>query len=339
MTTFLHLFDMNSTNSTEDAIIAEYIIEEVYENYVYILVIFSTITLAFYTTLLKLSQEIEHIWSKSFSLPSLLYIFTRYGILFAQAFRVALIFMSAGRACNIVASATNVSFLLFSVGNQGLLVIRAYSICRANKILASALGLFYVSAIALNMYGIIAFPGCATNGSLAPIIISLIGNVLVVCTDLLIFGICMWKIWGTWKLKREIGEHSGSSLTSVLLTQSIIRCCFVVTITITGSILGWIPSLPQALVTSSYNFMEDVLSAALVANFTLDLRRLNSTKIQASQVSLPPLQFTNVLQRVHQSFLVEMATPEVSIGEEENEYSDHDDFPETLDFDIQPIED
>lgn len=49
------------------------------------------------------------------------------------------------------------------------------------------------------------------------------------------------------------------------------------------------------------------LAGALVANFTLDLRRLNSAK--ASNITLPTLQSSNVLQRAYQSLLVEMAIP------------------------------
>lgn len=52
------------------------------------------------------------------------------------------------------------------------------------------------------------------------------------------------------------------------------------------------------------------LSAILVADFTLDLRRFNNARIEASQVSLPTLQLSNVLQRTHRSLLVEFATPE-----------------------------
>lgn len=62
--------------------------------------------------------------------------------------------------------------------------------------------------------------------------------------------------------------------------------------------------------------MQQVLSATLVADFTLDLRRLNSSKIESSQMSLPSLQLSNVLQHVEQSFLVEMSTPEERSVEE-----------------------
>lgn len=41
-------------------------------------------------------------------------------------------------------------------------------------------------------------------------------------------------------------------------------------------------------------------------------------------MTLPPLRFSNVVQHMHQSFLVEMATPEDGSNSEEEETSDHD---------------
>lgn len=52
------------------------------------------------------------------------------------------------------------------------------------------------------------------------------------------------------------------------------------------------------------------LSCILVADFTLELRHLNSAKIEATYKSLSTVQFSNAIQHVHQSFLVELATPE-----------------------------
>lgn len=46
-----------------------------------------------------------------------------------------------------------------------------------------------------------------------------------------------------------------------------------------------------------------------MADFTLNLRNLNSAKIEAHIASLPPLQFSNILQHVHQSITIELATP------------------------------
>lgn len=67
------------------------------------------------------------------------------------------------------------------------------------------------------------------------------------------------------------------------------------------------------------------LSSILVADFTLDLRHVNSHKIEANITSLPTLQFSNVLQRVHQSIRVELASLEdIDVTVTDIESSDHD---------------
>lgn len=77
------------------------------------------------------------------------------------------------------------------------------------------------------------------------------------------------------------------------------------------------------------------LSSILVADFTIDLRSLNSPEIEARNVSLPPLQFSNVLQRVHQTIMVELSTPENINVEGDGDYE-----PESMeDSDIQPARD
>lgn len=66
-----------------------------------------------------------------------------------------------------------------------------------------------------------------------------------------------------------------------------------------------------------------------MADFTLDLRCRNSKKIQASSISLPSLQIQSVLQHVHQSFTVELATPEDTSADDGS--SDYDGIsPESI---------
>lgn len=82
------------------------------------------------------------------------------------------------------------------------------------------------------------------------------------------------------------------------------------------------------------------LSSILVANFTLDLRQLNSAKIEASNLSLPSLRFSNVLQHVHQSIVVELANPvdpEEQIADDLEGGGDREGILRTSDdMDIQP---
>lgn len=308
---------MNSTSTTMPAM-TEVIIQEAYESYVSVLVLLSALTLSFYTTLMALSQEKEHIWSRSFSLPTLLYICARYGNLVCEGLSLLITFTPLGGTCNVLNDVLSFISLLPYIGTQGLLAIRAYSVCRGNKILGSALGFGVVSPLALELYGAVgSFTGCSLGSNAKADISSLIVDIITVGTDLLIFGICMWNVWGTWSnLKSNNGIRINTSLTSVILTQSILRCCFVITITVTGAIILWFKNTIPYLFAISFTFMQQVLSATLVADFTLDLRRLNSSKIESSQMSLPSLQLSNVLQHVEQSFLVEMSTPEERSVEE-----------------------
>lgn len=53
------------------------------------------------------------------------------------------------------------------------------------------------------------------------------------------------------------------------------------------------------------------MSSLLVAKFTLDLRQANAKIVEASSVSLPPIQSPrDVLYRMHQSMLTEMGDHE-----------------------------
>lgn len=315
---------MNSTNGTAAALPAD-IIQEVYEGYVYILVLFSSTALLFYATLTALTQEREFIWSRPFSLPSILYVFARHGSLIKQGLVIAITFIPLGRSCNILADVQNFVLFLPAMGVQGLLIIRAYSICGGNKILFSALAFGFVSYFSLCVYAIVIFPGCTPSSSISSVTSEIISNVIALVTDLIIFGICMWKVWGTWRLKRNNGiRSSGRSLISVLLTQSILRCCFAITITAALVPLVCFAATSNVVLVDSFTLIQNALSATLLADFTLDLRRLNSAKIEASQLSLPPLQLSNVLQRVHQSILVEMATPDEREVEEEAGDYDYD---------------
>lgn len=53
------------------------------------------------------------------------------------------------------------------------------------------------------------------------VLVGLLQNIVTVITDLLVFGVCLWNIWGTWKLKREAGIQSSDDLVSIFLAQSM----------------------------------------------------------------------------------------------------------------------
>lgn len=316
--------------------------QEVYGDYVYTLIIFSATTLSFYATLTNLSQEIEHIWCNPFSLPTVLYIFARYGTLAYQGLQIPINFTPLGRTCNILANVENTIFILSYIGIQGLLVLRAYSMCQRNVILLLALAFGFFSCLGLILYVTIAFPGCVSNSNnpttLPPKLgrANLAGNIIIVSTDLLISGICVWKVWGVWRLGRKYKNENqrGSSVVSVFLIQSISTCCFVAVITIVDIFIGWLQGPSSPLLAQCFSITENALSAVLVADFTLDLRRNNSARIDASQISLTSFQFSNVLRRVpHQPFPVGVAIPSGERNPEEDGGGfDYVDFLESANY-------
>lgn len=313
---------MNSTGNITAAAI-DTIIQENYASYVYSLTLISSMMLLFYAILLKLSQEIEHMWRKPLGLPSILYIFGKYGTLVQQGLSIWLAFTPLGRTCNMVSNAANAMSTLSYIGVQGLLIARAYSICQGAKIPSMTLALGFLSNLCLILYINIVYPGCIVNGYTAENIrIAFASCIIGIFIDIIITGICMWKVWGTWKLKREAGIQGSGSLVSVLLRQIISRFCFVIFITVTTSVVTIFETSSHPLIEGSMAYFQNAISALLVTDLTLDLRRQNSAGIEASAITIPALQFSNVLHRVHQSFIAELATPEEQnrgeYGEDDN---------------------
>lgn len=191
------------------------------------------------------------------------------------------------------------------VAVQGLLVSRAYSLCQGNKIIAGTLVLFFLAGLIFNIYLALRNPGCASNSSNnAPE--TLAANICVCLTDLLAFCVCMWKVWGTWKLKRETGIQGYNDLVSILIRQTVSRFGFVITFTITTTIIT--ESTPFLTSSPSYlllNFQHG-FSSMLLAGFALDLRQRNSAAIQAANITLPTIEVTSVMSYIHETILVEM---------------------------------
>lgn len=295
-------------------------IDNAFIGYTLTWIIISTLVLLFYDLLLQFSREVEYIWFKPFSPPGILYIFARYGFLIARGFRFSLNYVTIGRSCNMLVITSLTFDTVAFIGVQGLLVARAYSICRGSKILTIALFLGLLACISTRLYATIAFSECLVMVTATTKLIELIADVCVVYTDIIVFGIILWKVWGTWKLKREAGIHNYHSLVSVLLSQSFSRFCFVILFTVTVVVVA--SSVPSDnkpnifLLVQGLQSFQNALSCILVANFTLDLRQLNAAKIEASNLSLPTLHFSNVLQHVHQSIVVELAEPERQVTDD-----------------------
>lgn len=243
-------------------------------------------------------------------MPNLLYILTRYGSLAAAGFEVGLGFSPPGRTCNVLANVGNAMSIFTFIGVQGILIARAYTLCNASRTITGLLALGFLSGLVTNLTGVIKFNGCITNnygGGKA--LLSLLASISIIVTDALIFGVCLWEVWGTWRLKRQTGIRGNSDIVSLLLRQIVSRFCFVLTITLAAAILNQVfETVPVLDILLSF---QDSLSAILISNFTLDLRRRNSPLMPmgASNVSLS-LQYRDALQHIHQSVLIEMGDHE-----------------------------
>ncbi|GJJ10108.1 hypothetical protein Clacol_004334 [Clathrus columnatus] len=146
-------------------------------------------------------------------------------------------------------------------------------------------------------------------------IISLIANIAVALTDVLAFLAVIRQVWGLWKEKRRLGLHD-KDFVSLILQQGILRFSFVLLVTITQIIISYISPIAGTDVTAFQN----VLSALLICEFTMDLRRRNTTESLPSTLSAlefpdlslsfqhNPAQFTrSVLGRIHQGIIDDMS--------------------------------
>ncbi|GJJ10324.1 hypothetical protein Clacol_004550 [Clathrus columnatus] len=98
---------------------------------------------------------------------------------------------------------------------------------------------------------------CITLIAYLPIII-LLQNVTTVLSDVLAFIAVIHQLWGLWKEKRRLHLHTGKDFTTLLLQQA------------TQVIISY-------LVGSEVTAFQNVLSTILICEFTLDLRRRNTT--------------------------------------------------------------
>lgn len=287
------------------------LIQNAYESYINTLVINSAFVLLLYTTVLKIPEEREYIWQMQFNLPTWLYFFTRYGSLVQQAHVVAytLVPSISMMSCDIINYMQLFWFAVSFTGTQGLLIARAYSLCSENRILAVVLAVGFALGLILSVISLVPFSLCATNTALTVLqtLASFLQNFFVVLTDLVVFGICMRKVWSIWRF----GIRSPSNLISIIFRQSILRSCFVVSTSTFLAIFAVIArnSKLSLFVLDIGNILQNSLSAILVADFTLDLRLRNFSSIEIINVEVPAFRFRNLLQHIHQSFLVEMRTP------------------------------
>lgn len=297
------------------------------ENETYILTLLNTCVFALlvYTAILNLGQEIEYMWLGKFSLPALLYFFARYASLIQLGLDLGynLTFSSDSQTtCEVILDLESFCYTLSYIGTQGLLVARAYSLCRGNKILAGMLGAAFFAGLGLFLTYLILLKPCGAEDfimTVQSLVLTFAQSIINVFTDLLVSVICVWQVWGTWKLRREVGIRTPNDLVSIILKQSIIRLCFVIILSAAATIFSLIARDDNA--STILVDIQNGLSVILVCDFTLDLRRRNVAVVEANGMTLPTLHFQSILQHVHQSLLVEMGTPEdfcMHVGDDDN---------------------
>ncbi|GJJ10345.1 hypothetical protein Clacol_004571 [Clathrus columnatus] len=157
-------------------------------------------------------------------------------------------------------------------------------------------------------------------------ILLLVQNVLLILSDLLAFLAVIRQLWGLWKEKRRSGLHSGKDFATLLLQQGILRFSFVLFVTITLLVIDYI----SPIIGSDIGAFQNVLSVILICEFTLDLRRRNTTTGSLPGLSAlefpdlnPPSQHNpevrpiqSILVRIQESIIADMREKNnpVSIG-------------------------
>ncbi|GJJ10310.1 hypothetical protein Clacol_004536 [Clathrus columnatus] len=123
------------------------------------------------------------------------------------------------------------------------------------------------------------------------LILRLVDNVVVILSDVLAFFAVIRQVWGLWKEKRRLGLHTGEDFATLLLQQGILRFFFVLFVSFTQLVTDYISPQVGVYVGAFQNVYELCnilvnarpfmlplrLSVILICEFTLDLRRRNTT--------------------------------------------------------------
>ncbi|GJJ10429.1 hypothetical protein Clacol_004655 [Clathrus columnatus] len=157
-------------------------------------------------------------------------------------------------------------------------------------------------------------------------ILLLVNNVAVIFTDVLVFLAVIHQVWGLLKEKRRLGLHTEKDLVTLLLQQ------------VTQVIISYILPITGAYVTTFQN----VLSTILICDFTLDLRRRNTTARSLpnhSALELPDLNLLfrdnpvrsmqAVLGRLQESIIADMGERNGPVGTEGPDQLEREPDPDT----------
>lgn len=309
-------------------------ISGLYQDFITLLILFSSLALLVYTTVINLDDEVDCIWSRRFSLPAFLYCLSRYSVIISQSLLVGLTLLPASASlttCNLIANLYNAISFLPYIGVQGLLVARGYSLYPGNIWVALGLGISFFIGVFFGIYVPAAFPGCSSSLTSQVKAFNLVDIIFTVLTDTLVFLVTVYKVWGVWKLRRQLNlRDQESDIGGLLLSQGVLRYCFVLLVTLTNAILVERGPLDA---TSNFSYMQEALSIIILCRFSLDLRRRN--KPQIDDVVLPTMSFSvqgarSMMRYVHETFLTELGEPTGDIEET-------DDTPEQ-DMEFETVE-
>ncbi|GJJ16063.1 hypothetical protein Clacol_010342 [Clathrus columnatus] len=170
------------------------IIDETYQANAQVYTYFGAFTLLIYASFLHFGDEVEYIWKAKFSLPTLLYVASKYPVFLYLAIQIA------GELL------PELTYLLF----YGLISIRTYALCNGYRPMTVALSLAFLTALVSDIY----------------VTLTHIHYIAIILLDALAFIAVIHQTWGLWKLKQSIGLRSGKDLSVLILQQGILRFCF-----------------------------------------------------------------------------------------------------------------
>ncbi|GJJ10364.1 hypothetical protein Clacol_004590 [Clathrus columnatus] len=116
----------------------------------------------------------------------------------------------------------------------------------------------------------------------------LIQNIATILLDVLAFLAVICQVWGQWKEKRRSGLHTAKDFATLLLQQGILRFSFALFASVTNLVTAYI----SPMVGTYVGAFQNVLSVILICEFTLDLRRRNTTT--RSLPNLSALEFADL---------------------------------------------
>lgn len=291
------------------------IIQEAYFSDVYEFSVVSALAFVVYATMLNIPREAEYIWlsPKPLSLATLFYALTRYGTLMGQILQFWLSCIPAGGSlCNVLTDAEYATIIVTVIGTQGITVIRVYALCQGNKVILWALIFLSTGYIIASICSDVIFGGCfltsqTTSGATFDMLTAA-EDILIIVMESVVFSVCLWNVWGIYKLKSETGIRNRNDLVSIIRRQVLSQFCFSI-FSVGALAIASLIGLNNDVVTILGTFQQNLIGI-MIANFTLDLRQQNAAFINARNITLPSLHFRSVLDYMHQSIVVEMSDHE-----------------------------